>query len=113
MDAAEHDRVMAFVSHLPQLAASALMDIVGGAVAGRAGCAWPGAGSWTRRGWRRVRPSVWRDICATNADAIGGALDLLIDRLNDLRADLQRGETLEAVFGGAARWRGELMKDRD
>ena len=29
MDAAEHDRVMAFLSHLPQLAASALMDVVG------------------------------------------------------------------------------------
>ena len=56
---------------------------------------------------------MWRDICAVNADAISGALDQLIDRLNDLRADLQRGETLEAVFGGAARWRGELMKDRD
>ncbi len=56
---------------------------------------------------------MWRDICAANADAISGALDQLIDRLNDLRADLQRGETLEAVFGGAARWRGELMKDRD
>ena len=31
MDAAEHDTVMAFVSHLPQLTASALMDTVGGA----------------------------------------------------------------------------------
>jgi prephenate dehydrogenase len=57
--------------------------------------------------------SVWRDICAVNADAISGALDQLIDRLNDLRADLHRGETLDAVFGGAARWRGELMKGRD
>jgi uncharacterized protein (DUF952 family) len=52
---------------------------------------------------------VWRDICATNADVISSALDLLIDRLNDLRGDLHRGEALEAVFGGAARWRAELM----
>jgi prephenate dehydrogenase len=57
--------------------------------------------------------SVWRDICSTNADAISGALDQLIDRLNDLRADLQRGEAIDAVFAGAARWRGELMKGRD
>ena len=41
MDAAEHDRVMAFLSHLPQLAASALMEVIGssagenGAAAGR------------------------------------------------------------------------------
>jgi len=30
-----------------------------------------------------------------------------------LRADLHRGETIDAVFGAAARWRGELMKERD
>ncbi|HEY6509559.1 MAG TPA: prephenate dehydrogenase/arogenate dehydrogenase family protein, partial [Vicinamibacterales bacterium] len=34
MDAAEHDRVMAFVSHLPQLATSALMEVIGSAVQG-------------------------------------------------------------------------------
>ena len=33
MDAAEHDRVMAFLSHLPQLAASALMEVIGTAAA--------------------------------------------------------------------------------
>jgi len=112
MDAAEHDTVMAFVSHLPQLTASALMDTVGGAVAG-GGLAVAGRGLVDTTRLASSPPSVWRDICAVNADAISGALDQLIDRLNDLRADLQRGETLEAVFGGAARWRSELMKDRD
>ena len=34
--------VMAFLSHLPQLAASALMDVIGTAPA-RRGCAWRGA----------------------------------------------------------------------
>jgi len=112
MGAAEHDTVMAFVSHLPQLTASALMDTVGGAVAG-GGLAVAGRGLVDTTRLASSPPSVWRDICAVNADAISGALDQLIDRLNDLRADLQRGETLEAVFGGAARWRSELMKDRD
>ena len=112
MDAAEHDTVMAFVSHLPQLTASALMDTVGGAVAG-GGLAVAGRGLVDTTRLASSPASVWRDICAVNADAISGALDQLIDRLNDLRADLQRGETLEAVFGGAARWRGELMKEQD
>jgi prephenate dehydrogenase len=112
MDAAEHDTVMAFVSHLPQLAASALMDTVGGAVA-RDGLGVAGRGLVDTTRLASSPASVWRDICAVNADAISGALDQLIDRLNDLRADLQRGETLDAVFAGAARWRGELMKDRD
>jgi prephenate dehydrogenase len=112
MDAAEHDTVMAFVSHLPQLTASALMDTVGGAVSG-AGLAVAGRGLVDTTRLASSPATVWRDICAANADAISGALDQLIDRLNDLRADLHRGETLDAVFGGAARWRGELMKGRD
>ena len=112
MDAAEHDTVMAFVSHLPQLTASALMDTVGGAVAG-AGLSVAGRGLVDTTRLASSPASVWRDICAANADAISGALDQLIDRLNDLRADLHRGETIDAVFGGAARWRGELMKGRD
>ena len=112
LDAAEHDRVMAFVSHLPQLVASALMDTVGGAVA-HGGLAVAGRGLIDTTRLASSPAEVWRDICSTNADAIGGALDQLIDRLNDLRADLTRGEALEAVFSGAARWRGELMKGRD
>jgi len=108
MDPAEHDRVMAFVSHLPQLAASALMDAVGGAVGG-GGLAVAGRGLMDTTRLASSPADVWRDICATNADAISGALDQLIDRLNDLRADLHRGEALQAVFGGAARWRAELM----
>jgi len=108
MDPAEHDRVMAFVSHLPQLVASALMDAVGGAVA-REGLAVAGRGLSDTTRLASSPAGVWRDICATNADAISGALDQLIDRLNDLRADLHRGEALEAVFSGAARWRAELL----
>ena len=108
MEPAEHDRVMAFVSHLPQLTASALMDTVGGAVA-RDGLAVAGRGLIDTTRLASSPADVWRDICATNADVVSGALDLLIDRLNDLRADLHRGEALDAVFGGAARWRAELM----
>jgi uncharacterized protein (DUF952 family) len=93
---------------LPQLTASALMDTVGGAVA-REGLAVAGRGLADTTRLASSPADVWRDICATNADAISSALDLLIDRLNDLRADLHRGDALEAVFGGAARWRSALM----
>jgi prephenate dehydrogenase/uncharacterized protein (DUF952 family) len=108
MEPAEHDRVMAFVSHLPQLTASALMDAVGGAVA-REGLALAGRGLVDTTRLAASPADVWRDICATNADVISTALDQLIERLNDLRADLHRGDALEAVFGGAARWRAELL----
>jgi prephenate dehydrogenase len=53
---------------------------------------------------------IWKDITATNADEIGHALDLLIDLLKDLRADLASGERLTDVFGVAAEWRRRLAQ---
>ncbi len=112
MTAEEHDRVMAFVSHLPQLAASALMDVVGGAVQAE-GLRVAGRGLTDSTRLASSPASVWKDVCVTNADAIRAALDLLIDRLGDLRADLGRGDVMESVFADAARWRGELTRARD
>jgi prephenate dehydrogenase len=106
----EHDRVMAFVSHLPQLAASALMDAVGGA-AHAEGLRMAGRGLVDTTRLASSPADVWRDICLTNADCIEGALDCLIQRLTQLRGDLRRGDAVEAIFSAAARWRAELMKD--
>jgi len=112
MDAAEHDRVMAFLSHLPQLAASALMDVIGSS-AGEKGLRLAGRGLVDTTRLASSPPDTWRDVCATNAEAVGEALDVLIDRLSDLRADLQSGEAVTRVFTEAARWRAELMSGRD
>jgi hypothetical protein len=60
-----------------------------------------------------LRQDVSRQPCPANADTIRTALDLLIDRLGDLRADLGRGEVMETVFTDAAKWRGEVMKTRE
>jgi len=112
MEAAEHDRVMAFVSHLPQLATSALMEVVGTAVQGE-GLRVAGRGLTDTTRLASSPASVWKDVSAANADTIRTALDLLIDRLGDLRADLGRGEVMETVFTDATRWRGELTKTRE
>lgn len=112
MSADEHDRLMAFLSHLPQLTASVLMDIVGEAV-GERGLALAGPGLIDTTRLASSPADVWRDICATNADAIGDALDRLIARLTQIRADLHGGAALDAVFDEAARWRAELMKGRE
>lgn len=112
MDPARHDRLMAYVSHLPQLTASALMEVVGaGAAAEGLRVAGRGLVDTTRLASSPAR--VWRDICAANADELGHALDLLIERLTKLRADLQRGDAIEEIFTEAGRWRAELMKGRD
>jgi prephenate dehydrogenase len=110
--AEEHDRLMAFLSHLPQLTASALMDTAGSA-AGSEGLRMAGRGLVDTTRLASSPADVWRDICLTNADAIGDALDCLIQRLTQMRADLQRGEAIEAIFIAAAKWRSELLKEPD
>ena len=112
MTAAEHDRLMALISHLPQLAATALMEVVGRA-ATSTGLKMAGQGIVDTTRLASSPADVWRDICVTNADQIRSALDLLIDRLSEMRADLERAEVIDAVFSDAAHWRAELMKGRD
>ena len=112
MDAETHDRVMAYVSHLPQLTASALMEVVGRA-ASHDGLRFAGRGLTDSTRLASSPASVWREICAANADDIGPALDALIARLTQLRADLESGHTVDEIFEDAAKWRAELMKGRE
>jgi prephenate dehydrogenase len=107
MDVATHDRLLAFLSHLPQLTASALMGVVGEAV-GPDGLALSGKGLADTTRLASSPADIWRDIAATNADQIGPALDALIAVLQDLRRDLPNGDTLADVFTDAARWRSTL-----
>ena len=104
-----HDRLLAFLSHLPQLTASALMQVVGGAV-GQEGLELAGRGLADTTRLASSPPDIWRDIAATNADEIGPALDALIALLQDLRKDLPHGDSLTDVFVDAARWRGSLKR---
>jgi prephenate dehydrogenase len=106
---AAHDRLLAFLSHLPQLTASALMQVVGDAV-GHDGLALAGRGLADTTRLASSPPDIWRDIAATNADEIGPALDALIAVLHDLRADLADGERLGEVFADAARWHASLKR---
>jgi prephenate dehydrogenase len=104
-----HDRVLAFLSHLPQLTASALMYAVGEAV-GDEGLALAGRGLVDTTRLASSSAEIWQDIAMTNADEIGQALDTLIALLEDLRGDLSDGARLAEVFRNAARWREHLVK---
>jgi len=107
VDVATHDRLLAFLSHLPQLTASALMNVVGNAV-GAQGLGLSGKGLADTTRLASSPPEIWRDIAATNADEIGPALDQLIAVLQDLRRDLPKGDKLADVFAEAADWRRTL-----
>jgi prephenate dehydrogenase len=102
-----HDRILAFLSHLPQLTASALMQVVGDAV-GHDGLALAGRGLADTTRLAASPADIWKDIVATNGDQIGPALDALIAVLQDLRRDLPEGERLTEVFAEANRWRDTL-----
>ncbi len=109
MKADAHDRLLAFLSHLPQLTASALMAVVGES-AGRDGLAMAGRGLADTTRLASSPADIWRDIAATNADEIGPALDSLIEVLQSLRKDLADGDYLSDVFDDASRWRASLTR---
>lgn len=109
VDVNDHDRILAFLSHLPQLTASALMDVVGHEV-GERGLALAGRGLIDTTRLASSPAGIWTDIASTNADQLGPALDALIELLQDLRADLGHGSRLTEVFDEANRWRQRLPK---
>ena len=91
---------MAFVSHLPQLTASALMDAVGERGTATRACAMAGRGLVDTT---RLASSPADDLAATsaatNADAIERRTRSLIQRSHAAaRRPADRGDAVEAVF---------------
>jgi prephenate dehydrogenase len=107
LDPKRHDELVAWVSHLPQLAATALSavleDQVGDApelkdVGGRA------LREMTRLGASPF--SMWRDIAHTNTESIDAALQALEQHLAHIRENLRTPE-LREEFERANRFRRE------
>jgi prephenate dehydrogenase len=109
LSVAAHDRLLAYLSHLPQLTASALMQVIGDAV-GEDGLALAGRGLLDTTRLASSPSGIWKDIAATNADELRAALDALIAVLQELRADVDAGDRLADVFASANRWRETLGK---
>ena len=107
----EHDRLLAYLSHLPQLAASALMHVVGEHT-GAAGLSLSGRGLRDTTRLAASPADIWRDVAATNHQHIAEALDELIAVLASMRADLDGGAALDRVFESAARWKRTLEADQ-
>ncbi len=107
----EHDRLLAVPSHLPQLAAVALMDAVG-ALTGEQGLELAGPGLRDMTRLAASRADVWRDVCETNADNILAALDTLLDTLGRLRGALTDSRALDELFTSANTWRSKLVQPK-
>jgi prephenate dehydrogenase len=106
LTAAEHDRALARLSHLPQLVSCALAATVNddpdevelSALAG------PGYRDMTRLAaspW-----GIWQDILATNSREVADALDALIDKLSAARDGL-RGHSRQLCEDPQGARRGE------
>jgi len=107
MEPIAHDRLMAYLSHLPQLTVSALMQVVGERT-GRDGLGLAGTGLRDTTRLASSPAGTWRDVTATNVDAIVAAIDDLTVALQRLKADLTEGHELQRVFDASAVWKRAL-----
>lgn len=87
LDPAAHDRLVAWGSHLPQLASTALASVLGKQAPECASVAGPGLLDMTRLAMGSYE--IWRDILDTNQPAIKEALSGYIRKLQELEANLE------------------------
>jgi prephenate dehydrogenase len=107
MDPQRHDRLVAVVSHLPQVASTALMGLVAEQEVGD-----PEILQLAAAGFRDLtrlaasNPALWAGILRANREAFSRALDLYIARLEQLRTLVaDDGPELEEAFAEAKRAR--------
>jgi prephenate dehydrogenase len=87
VEPSHHDSLVAVVSHVPQLAATTLMDVAASRGEEHATLLRLAAGGF--RDMTRIaasNPAIWPDICAENRDAIVTTLDEYIAALEKVRA---------------------------
>jgi len=90
---ADHDRLVAVVSHVPHLVAATLMNAAAEGAKEDGALLRLAAGGF--RDMTRVaagQPSIWPDICADNAAAILISLDRLLEDLGTLRDKVARAD---------------------
>jgi prephenate dehydrogenase len=110
-DGREHDRIMAAVSHLPQVVASVLMIVVGNAAAAR-GLEWAGAGLRDTTRLAASDAAVWESILATNAPELRPLLLELADKLLETADQLDDAAALRELFATANRYRAIVDVER-
>jgi prephenate dehydrogenase len=90
---ADHDALVAVVSHVPQLAATTLMDVAAHRGSSHALLLQLAAGGF--RDMTRIaagHPGIWPDICIANRDAIVATLDEYVAALDSVRSLVAAGD---------------------
>lgn len=115
LEADQHDRIFAAVSHLPHLAAFALVDELARRPDGETFFRFAASGF---RDFTRIAgssPEMWRDIALANRDALQVELDAYLEALQTVRAAVsaQDGDSLLKMFSRARESRENWMKKQD
>ncbi len=111
---AEHDGLVAAISHLPYLLASTLMQSASGDAGWREMALLAAGGFGTATRLVEGPPEMYADICLTNREAIVRQLDRYAAALADLRAAIEAGdETLGARFAAAREHHQGWLANRD
>ncbi len=115
LDAATHDRVFAAVSHLPHLAAFALVDELARRADRDTFFRFAASGF---RDFTRIAgssPEMWRDIALANRDALRGEVDAYVVALQALGAALaaEDGAALLDIFSRARDARERWIDTQD
>ena len=115
LDAERHDRIFAAVSHLPHLAAFALVDDLAQRADSETFFRFAASGF---RDFTRIAgssPEMWRDIALANRDAVLAELDAYMQALQVVRVAVsaQDAEALSEIFARARAARERWMKNQD
>ncbi|MEJ2502761.1 MAG: prephenate dehydrogenase/arogenate dehydrogenase family protein [Gemmatimonadota bacterium] len=105
IDAADHDRLVAWASHLPQLVATALAGVLAHERVDRDHLG-PGGRDTTRLAGSD--PALWVDILCDNGAAVAPGVDAMIGWLVSARGALETGDekALRELFEAGRRWSG-------
>jgi len=106
LDAAEHDEMVGWISHLPHVLASALVEVVDGTQ--------PRAFEFCGPGFRdtsRVAAgpeAMWREILLSNREPVKKSLQAMIEKLREVEKLLDQPAALESFLAAARRRREAL-----
>jgi prephenate dehydrogenase len=107
MSPAEHDRVFAYVSHLPHVLAAGLVN-----ASNDGDMKFAGKGFLDSTRIASGPPGVWTDVLLANRENIAHGIDRAIAQLSRLQAAIRRGDRrrIEQLLESARRKRATLVK---
>jgi prephenate dehydrogenase len=97
MSPADHDHAMALISHLPQIASTALAAVISDQPNASALSTLSGQGFRDMTRLASSSWSMWRDILATNPANIAIALEIFIEKLQAVRDELRDSSAREGM----------------